>query len=79
MVTFRAYGATAALIASCACIHFPCSPRTTDQVGMASLPRDSVPRESAGDVAGVDAHLLAVFTPADAIGHDGREHVPLPR
>jgi hypothetical protein len=46
---------------------------------MASLPRDSVPRESAGDVAGVDAHLLAVFTPADAIGHDGREHVPLPR
>ena len=34
---------------------------------------------SAGDVAELDAHLLAAFTPADAIGHDGREHVLVPR
>jgi hypothetical protein len=30
----------------------------------------------AGDVAGLDAHLLAVFRPADQVGRDGRTHAP---
>ena len=28
--------------------------------------------------AELDAHFLSVFTPGDAIGHDGKKHQPLP-
>jgi len=33
----------------------------------------------AADAVGLDAHLLAVFTPADRIGQDGRSHAPAER
>jgi hypothetical protein len=29
-----------------------------------------------GDAAGLDAHLLTVFTPAGSMGRDGRPHAP---
>jgi hypothetical protein len=32
---------------------------------------------TAGDVTGIDDHLLSAFTPADSIGHDGDRHVPV--
>jgi hypothetical protein len=31
---------------------------------------------AAGDAVGLDAHLLAVITPADRAGQDGRTHAP---
>jgi hypothetical protein len=34
---------------------------------------------SSDNRAGLDAHLLAAFTPPAAIGRDGRRHVVLPR
>jgi hypothetical protein len=30
-----------------------------------------------GTAAELDAHFLAVFTPADFIGHDGKKHQPV--
>ncbi len=33
---------------------------------------------TAGDIAGIDDHLLSAFTPAGSVGHDGDRHVPAP-